>query len=82
MTLAIAGNPVGYTEASVWVETAVTPYGYTQDIPLLVLGIPPGQPKTVSQSLALDLTYYVGIYGRLNLIDPSGQVAATLTLET
>lgn len=68
-----------YAEASVWAQTAVTPYNYTQNIPLLVLALPAGR-QTVEQELALDLRYYDFLYGSLDMIDRSQAVAATLTM--
>jgi hypothetical protein len=69
-----------YSEASLWAQTAVTPYNYTQNIPLLVMAIPPGAPPHVSQELPLNLEYYNFLFAELNLIDPSQSIAASMSM--
>lgn len=79
VTLSVESNEL-VTIASLWAQTAVTPYGYTQNIPLITMTIPPGAPPSITQHLALDLQYYNFLFAELNLIDPSGENAATMTM--
>lgn len=69
-----------YAAASLWAQTAVTPYNYTQNVPLLSLALLAGE-DTVSQDLQLDLSYYDFLYAQLDLIDASQQVAASMTMD-
>ncbi|TAL03710.1 MAG: hypothetical protein EPO08_03465 [Rhodospirillaceae bacterium] len=75
------GQPTGlYAAASLWAQTAITPYGYTQNVPLLSLALLAGE-DTVAQDMQLDLSYYNFLYGQLDLIDASQSVAATLAMD-
>jgi hypothetical protein len=80
LTFSLAGSNDAFAEASVWAQTAITPYGYTQDIQLAVMSIGPGQPNSVSQELLLNMAYYDFLFAQLNLIDRSQKVAASLSL--
>lgn len=71
------------TEATLWAQTAVTPYGYTQNVPLVVMQVPPSAAHSATESeqeLPLNMDYYDFVYAELNVIDPSQQTAATMTL--
>ena len=69
----------GPSAASVWARTATTPYGYTEDIPLLVMTVSPGQ-TSIEQELPLDMAYYNTLFARLDMIDRSQRVAASVVM--
>lgn len=74
----LAGG-VGPAEASVWAQTALTPYNYAQDIPLLRMAITLGG-VSVEQDLPLNMAYYDFLFAKLDLIDRSQIVAASVSL--
>ena len=80
-TLALTLNEASayVTQASLWALTATTPYGYTEVIPLKVMQVAPGFTER-DEELVLDLAYYQSLFARLELIDPSQSVAASMTL--
>jgi hypothetical protein len=67
------------TEATLWAQTAVSPYGYTQDVPLLAMKLERGE-RSVTQPLALNLSYYDFLFARLDIIDGSLQTAASMSM--
>ena len=79
VTLSVTGPVVTPTEATLWAQTAVSPYGYTQDVPLLSMALPSGQ-RSITQPLALNLSYYDFLFARLELIDGSRQTAASMSM--
>jgi hypothetical protein len=80
VTFSIAGPASVFAEASLWAQTALTPYNYTQDIQLAVLNINKGDPNSITQDLPLNMAYYNFLYAQLNVIDRSQRVAASMTL--
>ena len=79
VTLSVTGPGLGPTQATLWAQTAVSPYGYTQDVPLLPMVLPIGQ-RSVTQPLALNLEYYDFLFARLDLIDGSQLTAASMSM--
>lgn len=79
VTLAVNRASVLPTQASLWVQTATTPYGYTEVVPLLVMRVSPGQVR-ITQPLNFNLEYSQFLFARLDLIDPSQSVGATMTM--
>jgi hypothetical protein len=79
--LRLNGASGSYTQASLWAQTALTPYNYAQQVPLVTMAIPPGEGVEISQDIGLDLSYYNFLFGQLDAIDRSQTVAATLTLD-
>lgn len=56
-TFSLNPQTASYAQASIWAQTAITPYNYAENIPLLVMGITQGQ-RIVQQDLPLNLAYY------------------------
>lgn len=79
VTFSVNG-PGGPALASLWAQTAITPYNYTQNISLLTMSIPPGAPERITQELELNLQYYNFLFAELNQIDPSQSVGASMTM--
>ena len=79
VTLSVTGPTSTPTEATLWAQTAVSPYGYTQDVPLLPMRLSGGQ-RSITQPLALNLSYYNFLFARLDIIDGSLQTAASMSM--
>lgn len=81
VSLSVTGPNAGGTLASLWCQTATTPYGYTENIPLLTFYIPPGQTEAPSRDYALsNLQYRQFFYGQLDRADENCLTAATLLM--
>ena len=79
-TLSLNKRSASYSQATVWGQTGdgTVPYS-TQIVPLIVLGINANDGLSVSQDVALDYAYQ-NVFARLDWIDPSQSVAASVTL--
>lgn len=80
VTFSLNGPAASFAKASLWLQTATTPFGYTEDIPLLVMAINPGEPNSVSQELRFNWNYYQFLFANLDIIDRSQKVGATMTM--
>lgn len=80
VTLSVVGSARPFVRASVWAQTALTPYNYAETIPLLVMSVGPGVPQSVSDDLPFDMAYYNYLFGQVDEISIDGGAAATLTL--
>ena len=80
VTFSLTGKPTAFAKASLCAQTATTPYGYTEDIPLLVMTIVPNGPNHVSQDLPFNLAYNEFLFANLDIIGPSQQTFASMTL--
>ena len=68
-------------QASFWCQTAVTPYGYTERIPLMNFDVPPGAPQTQFRDVVFgNLLYEQFFLGQVDKIDGSRLTSATLTM--
>lgn len=67
-----------YAEASLWGQMGVTFDGYEELSQVCTLAIAPGQPLSISYDLQLPA--FQNVFARLNEIDRSQQVAASMTL--
>jgi hypothetical protein len=80
ITFSLSGPTASFAQAALWAQTALTPYGYTQNVPLLTLNIGKTEPNQISQDLELNMQYYNFLFAELNIIDNSQTVGASMSL--
>lgn len=68
----------GYAEASLWGQMGITFDGYEELSQICTLAIAPGQPLSITYDLQLPA--FQNVFARLNEIDRSQRVAASMTL--
>jgi len=80
VTFSLNGPASSFAQAALWAQTALTPYNYSQNIPLLVLNIGIHEPNQITQDLEFNMQYYNFLFAELNIIDRSQKVGASMSL--
>lgn len=80
VTFSLTGKPTAFAKASLWAQTATSPYGYTEDIPLLVMTIAANGPNQVSQEVRFNLAYNEFLFANLDIIGPSQKTFASMSM--
>ena len=81
VTVSINGpNAIG-ARASLWVQTATAPYGFTQTVPLRSFYFRPGSPHSQLHEVVLgDLQYSQFLFGQVDQIDGSGLTSVSMSM--